>query len=141
MLAAIRKAVSRETRVTDSRQEATIKGATVGVVVIGERPYAETKGDRAQLNLDREDIAAVNRVKAAGVPVVVVLISGRPMVLGEVLDKADAIVAAWLPGTEGDGVADVLLGDYRPTGKLSYTWPRAAVGSEALFPFGFGLSY
>ncbi len=56
--------------------------------------------------------------KKAGVPVVVVLLSGRPLILGDVLDRADALVAAWLPGTEGQGVADVLFGDYKPTGKL-----------------------
>ena len=64
-------------------------------------------------------------MKAAGIPVVVILLSGRPMILDQVLDKADAFVAAWLPGTEGDGVADVLFGDYKPTGKLSFSWPRS----------------
>ncbi len=138
---AIRKAVSKDTTVTFSKDGTGAAGATVGVVVIGERPYAETKGDRTELNLDPEDVDAVNRVKAAGIPVVVVLISGRPMVLGEVLDKADAVVAAWLPGTEGDGIADVLFGDYPPTGKLSHAWPRGGAGFEVLFPYGFGLSY
>jgi beta-glucosidase len=140
-LQAIRKAVSRDTAVTFSKDGTGAAGATLGVVVIGERPYAETRGDRAELKLDQEDLDAVNHMKAAGIPVVVVLISGRPMVLGEVLDKADAVVAAWLPGTEGDGIADVLFGDYRPTGKLSHAWPRGGADSEALFPYGFGLSY
>jgi len=79
-----------------------------------------------------------------------VLISGRPLILEPILDEADAIVAAWLPGTEGEGVADVLFGDYAPTGKLSFTWPKSVdqlpinVGDakyDPLFPFGFGLSY
>ena len=59
---------------------------------------------------------ACREVKQAGIPVVVVLLSGRPLVLGDVLDQADAVVAAWQPGSEGDGVADILLGDARPTG-------------------------
>ena len=89
-------------------------------------------------------------MKAAGIPVVVVLVSGRPLILGDVLDEADALVAAWLPGTEGEGVADVLFGDYAPTGKLSFTWPRSMdqipinVGDavyDPLFPYGFGLTY
>jgi beta-glucosidase len=84
------------------------------------------------------------------VPTVVVLLSGRPMVLGDALTQADAFVAAWLPGTEGAGVADVLFGDHKPTGKLAFSWPRSLaqlpmnVGDavyDPLFPFGFGLSY
>ena len=89
-------------------------------------------------------------VKAAGIPVVVVVVSGRPLILGKALDMADAVVAAWLPGTEGQGVADVLFGDYKPTGKLSVTWPRSMdqvpinVGDaryDPLFAYGFGLTY
>jgi beta-glucosidase len=89
-------------------------------------------------------------MKSAGIPLVVVLVSGRPMVLGNVLDKADAFVAAWLPGTEGDGVADVLFGDYKPTGKLSFSWPRSMAQAgihrgdanyDPLFAYGYGLSY
>jgi beta-glucosidase len=89
-------------------------------------------------------------MKAAGIPVVVILFSGRPMILGGVLDKADAVVAAWLPGTEGEGIADVLFGDFRPAGKLSYAWPRSMAqvarhpgdkGYDPLFAFGYGLSY
>jgi beta-glucosidase len=103
-------------------------------VVIGETPYAEGKGDRADLSLSAEDIAAVKKMKSTGVPVVVIVISGRPLILDAVLDQADAVVAAWLPGTEGDGVADVLFGDYKPVGKLSFAWPSQ-------FKYGFGLTY
>jgi len=78
-------------------------------------------------------------VKAAGVPVALVVFSGRPLVLGDAWDQAGAVVAAWLPGTEGQGIADVLLGDHRPTGKLSFTWPQSM--GKALFPVGYGLSY
>ncbi len=82
---------------------------------------------------------------------VTVLLSGRPLILGEALDASDAFVAAWLPGTEGQGVADVLFGEAHPAGKLPHSWPRSMdqvpinVGDpskgEPLFPFGFGLSY
>jgi beta-glucosidase len=150
VLAAIRRAASPGTDVTFTEDGSGAAGADVGVVVIGERPYAEGDGDRSDLSLDDEDRAAVAAVRAAGVPVVVVLISGRPLILGDVLDRSDAIVAAWLPGTEGDGVADVLFGDHEPTGRLSFTWPRSIdqlplnVGDEdydPLFPFGHGLGY
>jgi beta-glucosidase len=92
----------------------------------------------------------VERVASTGVPVVVVVLSGRPMILGSVLERAPAVVAAWLPGTEGAGVADVLFGDSAPRGKLSHSWPRTMAdipvnvgdaGYAPLFPFGFGLSY
>jgi beta-glucosidase len=114
--------------------DVTTEGANVGIVVIGETPYAEGRGDRADLTLAAEDIAAVKKMKSTGVPVVVIVISGRPLILDPILDQADAIVAAWLPGTEGEGITDVLLGAYKPTGKLSFTWPTQ-------FKYGFGLTY
>jgi beta-glucosidase len=142
VLAAIQRAVGPKTQVTFSKDGSGASGATVGVVVIGEKPYAEMNGDRPDLNLAKEDVDAVSNLKAAGMPVVVILLSGRPLVLGDVLEKADAVLAAWLPGTEGEGIADVLFGDYKPTGKLSFTWPRA-VGDKTnpQFAFGHGLSY
>ena len=147
VLAAIRKAVGGDTQVTFSKDGSGAAGATVGVVVIGEKPYAEGDGDRADLHLAQEDVDAVDRMKAAGIPVVVILFSGRPMILDDVLDKADALVAAWLPGTEGEGITDVLFGDDKPVGKLSRTWPRSMAqiplhpGDDPLFRFGYGLSY
>jgi beta-glucosidase len=110
------------------------ENAEVGVVVIGETPYAEGMGDRADLSLAPEDIAAVKRMKSTGVKVVVIVFSGRPLILDPILDDADAILAAFLPGTEGEGITDVLFGDYKPTGKLSYAWPSQ-------FKYGFGLTY
>ena len=89
-------------------------------------------------------------MKKAGIPLVAVLLTGRPVILGEIPDQAQALVAAWLPGSEGQGVADVLFGDYHPTGKLSHSWPRSVsqlplnVGDKTydpLFPFGYGLRY
>ena len=150
LLAAIRKAVGPNTKVTFSKDGKGARGATVGVVVVGEAPYAEGAGDSNDLSLKADDVRAIDNVKSAGIPVVVILFSGRPLVLGNVVDKADALLAAWLPGTEGEGMADVLFGDYKPTGHLSYSWPRsmAQVGVhpgdpdyDPLFPFGFGLTY
>ena len=141
ILAAIKGAVSKDTKVTFSKDGEGAAGADVGVVVIGETPYAEMKGDRSDLSLDNEDAAAVKAMKAAGIPVVVIVVSGRPMVLGDVLDQAGAVLAAWLPGTEGQGVADVLFGDYKPTGKLSFTWPRSNTKADPLFAYGYGLKY
>lgn len=150
ILQAIKKAASPGTKVTFDKDGKGGEGADVGVVVIGEKPYAETNGDRRDLGLAPEDVAAVDNMKAAGIPVVVILLSGRPMILGDTLNKADAFIAAWLPGTEGDGVADVLFGDYKPTGKLSFTWPKsmAQVGMhlgdakyDPLFKYGYGLTY
>uniref|UniRef100_Q01WK3 beta-glucosidase n=1 Tax=Solibacter usitatus (strain Ellin6076) TaxID=234267 RepID=Q01WK3_SOLUE len=141
ILAAIQGAVSKDTKVTFSKGGEGAAGADVGVVVIGETPYAEMKGDRSDLSLDKEDAAAVKAMKATGIPVVVIVVSGRPMVLGDVLDQAGAVMAAWLPGTEGQGVADVLFGDYKPTGKLSFTWPRSNAKADAVFAYGYGLKY
>ena len=147
ILAAIRRAVGAGTQVTYSADGTGAAGADAVVVVIGETPYAEFKGDRTDLALDSADRAAVANARAAGVPVVVVLVSGRPLILGPVLDQADAFLAAWLPGTEGDGVADVLFGGYAPTGRLPYTWPRSmdqlpqTAARDPLFPLGYGLTY
>ena len=120
------------------------------MAVIGETPYAEMQGDRSDLALDPADVATVRALKKAGARVVVVLVSGRPLILEPILADADAVVAAWLPGTEGQGVADVLFGDHKPTGKLSYSWPRSMAqvpvnvgdpGYAPLYPYGFGLTY
>jgi beta-glucosidase len=150
ILQAVRNAVSTGTEVTYTRDGSGAAGADVGIVVIGEAPYAEFLGDRKKLALDEEDVRAVKKLRKAGIPVVVVLVSGRPVIVDKVLGKCQALVAAWLPGTEGAGVADVLFGDYAPTGKLSMSWPRSTsqipvnVGDEdydPLFPYGYGLSY
>lgn len=148
---AINNAVGQSTQVTYSRDGTGAQGANVGVLVIGEKPYAEMFGDRTieQLHLDAEDQAALTNMKSAGIPVVVVLISGRPLFIDSELDKADAWVAAWLPGSEGEGVTDVLFGDAKPQGKLSFTWPKSSstslhrgdAGYQTQFPLGFGLTY
>ena len=131
----------------------------VAVVVFGETPYAEFTGDRPTLDFspeDKSDLALMKKLRAAGVPVVAVFLSGRPMWVNPELNAADAFVAAFLPGTEGGGVADVLMAgrNGRPAhdfkGRLSFSWPkrldqyvlnRTDPGYDPLFPFGYGLSY
>jgi beta-glucosidase len=147
ILEAIRKTVAPEAKVTYSRDGAGLKGADAVIVVVGELPYAEMHGDRDDLSLAVVESERIHRAKLSGVPVITILISGRPMILGASLDESAAFVAAWLPGTEGQGIADVLFGDYQPTGKLPRHWPRDmnqvpgdGMG-EPLFPYGFGLSY
>jgi len=148
----IRKAMERAApgRIDYSENAAGAEKADVVVVVVGEDPYAEGSGDRAKLELGPQDLALIDAAKRSGKPMVVVLISGRPLILGDVLDAASAVVAAWLPGTEGDGVADVLYGAYKPTGKLSISWPANMsqvpinVGDPRyapLFPYGHGLTW
>jgi beta-glucosidase len=150
ILQGIRDAVLATTTVTYSADGTGAAGADVGIVVIGETPYAEGAGDSDTLALTSADITAVNNVKSAGIPVVVILVSGRPMILDTVLDNADAFIAAWLPGTEGQGVAEVLFGDYNFKGKLSFSWPRNVdqlplnygdASYDPLFSYGYGLTY
>ncbi|MFD8493713.1 glycoside hydrolase family 3 protein [Amycolatopsis sp. NPDC059657] len=126
------------------------KSYDVAVAVVGETPYAEGKGDRPQgMGLDQTDLDTLKKLKDSGVPTVVVLVSGRPLDIAAQLPDWDGLVASWLPGTEGDGVSDVLFGAYNPTGKLPVTWMKSADqqpinvgdGQTPLFPFGYGLRY
>ncbi|GAA2215601.1 hypothetical protein GCM10009850_110690 [Nonomuraea monospora] len=142
---------SRASSVTYSRDaSADLAGHDVGVVVVGETPYAEGQGDVGRagrtLDLTAADRAAVDRVCGA-LKCVVLVVSGRPMLLGD-LSGVEAVVASWLPGTEGDGVADPLFGAVPYTGRLPFTWFRSVeqipinVGDatyEPLFPYGWGL--
>ncbi len=124
---------------------------SAAIAVIGEKPYAEGHGDRKddELGLDAEDRAVLARLKASGVPVVAVLVSGRPLLVTDELPDMSALVASWLPGSEGQGVADVLFGAVRPTGKLPVSWARTAAqqpinsgdGKTPLFAHGHGLTY
>jgi beta-glucosidase len=132
----------------------------VAIVVFGETPYAEFSGDRPTLEFSPEDKSALEllrRLKAAGIPTVSVFLSGRPMWVNPELNASDAFVAAWLPGTEGGGIADVLVagadGQARHDfgGTLSFSWPkrldqyvlnrRDTDSYDPLFPFGHGLTY
>ena len=131
----------------------------VAIVVFGENPYAEFQGDIATAEYqpgDKTDLALLKKLKAQGIPVVSVFLSGRPLWTNPEINASDAFVAAWLPGSEGGGVADVLIGDaagkprFDFTGKLSYSWPKRAdqeplnvgdKGYDPLFAYGYGLSY
>ncbi len=129
----------------------------VAVVVFGEDPYAEFQGDRTSVMYSSDDgLALLKSFREDGIPTVSVFISGRPMWINRELNASDAFVAAWLPGSEGVGVADVLVGDaggeprHDFTGRLSFSWPATAdqvevnVGDEPyepLFAYGYGLSY
>jgi beta-glucosidase len=152
LLQAIRRAVATPSAVTFSGDQIGPEAARadVNVVVVGEEPYAEGRGDRVIPELTQADEALVADAKAAGKPVVLVLLTGRPLLISAAFRQADAVVVAWLPGSEGEGVADVLTGDFKPTGKLSHSWPRELTqipinegdaGTDPLFPYGFGLSY
>ena len=129
------------------------------IVVFGETPYAEGQGDIPTLEYqpgDKSDLALLKKLKARGIPVVAVFLSGRPLWVNPEINASDAFVAAWLPGSEGGAVADVLIGDRdgRPRrdfqGRLSFSWPANAAqavlnkgqpGYEPLFPLGYGLDY
>ena len=146
----IKAAVSSSTIIIYTYEGINSDGADVGIVVVGETPYAEGNGDSQNLELDQQDLTTINNFKNAGIPYIIVLVSGRPMIIDNVLEDCDAFVAAWLPGTEGQGIADVLFGDYNFTGKLSHSWPRSMnqipinfgdTNYDPLFPYGFGLTY
>ncbi len=124
--------------------------APVSIVVLAEKPYAEGVGDRADLALSAEQIALIERTAARSERTIVVVLSGRPLIITDALPLADAWVAAWLPGSEGAGVADVLFGDAPFSGTLPVSWPRStdqlpldtllADPAGPLFPRGFGLT-
>lgn len=149
----------------------------VAVVVIGETPYAEGLGDvrdddkfiteaGSQINgqvkvlpasgeslelnkLYPEDLQIIKNITDQGVPVIAILVSGRPLIIEQELSISSAFIAAWLPGSEGQGISDVLFGDYHFTGKLSFSWPQLSqpvvnngdTDYNPLFPYGFGLTY
>ncbi|MEJ2595907.1 MAG: glycoside hydrolase family 3 C-terminal domain-containing protein [bacterium] len=137
-------------------QNATqIPDADYAIVVVGEEPYAEGAGDIYPTGgigfvLSAQESSLVKAIKNKGIPMVVVLLSGRPLDIRDELDLSDAFIAAWLPGSEGGtGIVDILFGNYAPTGKLAHTWPASFSdvpinilgnnsGMEALFPFGYG---
>ncbi|KAG6437164.1 hypothetical protein SASPL_102075 [Salvia splendens] len=152
ILSAIKNTVNPKTRVVfqENPDSAYVKANKFShaIVVVGELPYAETFGDSTNLTLPDPGPSIITNVYAS-VRCVVVLVTGRPVVIQPYLAQIDALVAAWLPGTEGQGVADVLFGDYGFSGKLPRTWFKTVdqlpmnVGDshyDPLFPFGYGLS-
>lgn len=134
--------------------------ADLAIIVVGENPYAEFFGDighdsnQLELRLTKEHQKYINTYKEKGIKTVVVLVSGRPLVVTSQINQSDAFIAAWLLGSEGDGVAEVLFGDYNFSGKLPHSWPKSEEdykgkygpnfwdnSIQPLYPFGFGLTY
>lgn len=147
---ALRQTVGVGTTISYSPDGIGATGASVGIVVIGETPYTEIDGDRPYPVIAEEDLIPIRNIAAAKVPVVVVLMTGRPLVLGEALTKSSAFLVAWLPGTEVQGIVDLLFGDAKPSAKLSHSFPQSIeqipinVGegsAQPLFKVGAGLSY
>jgi beta-glucosidase len=151
ILSAIKATVDPSTQVVYSENpDSTVLGDKYdyAIVVVGEPPYAETFGDNLNLTIPAPGPSVIQSV-CKSVKCVVVLISGRPLVVEPYIGDMDAFVAAWLPGSEGQGVADALFGDYGFSGKLSRTWFKSVdqlpmnVGDkhyDPAFPFGFGLT-
>ena len=125
----------------------------VAIVVFGETPYAEFMGDQSDVALHHDNVESlelIRKLKAQGIPVVSVMLSGRPLYVNPQINASDAFVAAWLPGSEGEGIADVLTGKVDFAGKLSFSWPKRPdqtplnVGDatyDPQFAYGYGLSY
>jgi len=151
VLGGIREVAGESTEVAYDRNANGIdQSYNAAVVVVGETPYAEYEGDRPDgLKLDEEDLATLAKVRATGVPTVAVLVSGRPLDITEQVPGFNALLASWLPGSEGAGVADVLFGDHNPSGKLSVSWARSfdqhpinvGDGKDPLYAYGYGLEY
>ncbi|MBN2038131.1 MAG: glycoside hydrolase family 3 C-terminal domain-containing protein, partial [Chitinispirillaceae bacterium] len=170
------QSIGTTANVTSDPQGNNLSSADKIVLVVGEAPYAEGCGDHGSTDANNPNrsqypggvvsiilancphASLVDKCYNSGKPVVIVLLSGRPMVLSGELDKCGSFVCAWLPGTEGAGVADVLYGDYRFSGKLTHTWPTSlnqipinsglahadepkGSGGDPLFACGFGLTY
>ncbi len=140
--------------VTFSMDGSGAAGHDVAIVVVGEESYAEMYGDTTSLDLPSDQLNIIDTVVDSGTPTVVIMVAGRPMTgIESRLPDWEAFLMAWLPGTEGQGVADVLFGDYDATGRLSRSWPRRTDQEpinydhrphepyDPLFEFGYGLSY
>ena len=144
-------------KVTLSEDGSFSETPDVAVVVFGEDPYAEFQGDRWTVDFARDDgLGLLRKFQQAGIPTVSVFISGRPLWVNPEINASNAFVAVWLPGTEGGGIADVLVGDadgsprYDFSGRLSFSWPRSAMDAtvnvddddyDPLFAYGYGLTY
>lgn len=133
----------------DGNFDETDNDADYIIAVIGEEPYAEGSGDSDDLTIKKDQIKLIRKLKNFGKPVITILISGRPMIINPVLHNSDAFIAAWLPGTEGDGIVEVLVGDYQPKGLLPMTWPKSMDqipinfgddNYDPLFAYDFGIS-
>tara|TARA_R110002049_G_scaffold90007_2_gene225963 strand:- start:776 stop:1174 length:399 start_codon:yes stop_codon:yes gene_type:complete len=132
----------------------------LAIIVVGETPYAEIFGDigdgkgEHKLTLGEAHQKYINSYTEMGIKTIVVLVSGRPLVITDQIDKSDSFIVAWLPGSEGDGIAEVLFGAYNFTGKIPHSWPKSEEDFKTkygpnfwdksfkpLYEFGYGLSY
>jgi beta-glucosidase len=150
VLDGIRDKIGKHSSVTFSENGNGASDHDIIVAVVGETPYAEMVGDRESLELSNKDKILIKKLIKTGKPIVLILISGRPMIITPYLEHVDAVLAAWFPGTEGIGVADLLFGDVPPTAKLSFSWPKnmdqipinyGDKTYDPLFPLGYGLTY
>jgi len=151
ILEGIREVAGGTKNITYSENGTVLNNHEAAIVVVGERPYSESKGDRqpGELVLPESDQAVIANIRESnpGIPIICVLITGRPITIANELNDIDALVCAWLPGTEGAGVADALFGGYEFTGTSPVTWPWYALDvtekftdeSKVLFPLGTGL--
>ena len=154
------KAIAKGEVIYDEYGEENHSDAAVIIVVVGETPYAEFFGDigdgtgKYQLTLSEAHQKYITKYADKGPKVIVVLISGRPLVVTNQIEQSDAFIAAWLPGSEGSGIAEVLFGDFNFKGKLPHSWPNTVEDFEGkfgpnfwdasitpMFKFGYGLSY
>ncbi|MCX6719980.1 MAG: glycoside hydrolase family 3 protein [Candidatus Staskawiczbacteria bacterium] len=125
VLQAIKNTVSKDTKVEYNKQgDFSIEDnlADVGIAVVGEKPYAEGWGDNANPSLSSEDLLAIEKIKSKSKKLIVVIISGRPLEIKKYINEWDGVVASWLPGSEGEGITDVLFGSYQFTGSLPVSW-------------------
>ncbi len=147
---AIKNLVTDESLLTYNPRANKLDGDGVIIAVIGEYPYAEGYGDDGELSISPFDQAVLNKCYASNKKLIVIMLSGRPLIIKEHINNWDSFLAAWLPGMAGEGIIDVLYGDYNPTGKLSFSWPKNITqlpidvkdsDYDPLFRFGFGLGY
>jgi len=147
---AIKNLVSNKSLLTYDPRANNIDGNGVIIAVIGEYPYAEGYGDNGELAISPFDQSVLEKCYASNKELIVIMLSGRPLIINKHIDNWDSFLAAWLPGMAGEGVIDVLYGNYNPTGKLSFSWPKNITqipidvkdsDYDPLFKFGFGLRY
>jgi beta-glucosidase len=154
------KSIAKGEVIYDADATGNYTNADIAIIVVGETPYAEFFGDigdgngQYKLSLSETHKNYIKAYANKGINVIVVLISGRPLVMTSEIEQSDAFIAAWLPGSEGDGIAEVLFGDYNFKGKLPHSWPKSEEDFKGkygpnfwddsiipLFELGFGLSW
>ena len=150
ILSAILEASDESGLVTYDPSANNLSKEDIVIAVIGEYPYAEGYGDNPSIELNSHDKAVLERCYESGNQMIVIMLSGRPLIINDHVKKWNGFIAVWLPGMAGEGVSDVVFGDYSPTGKLSFSWPRNTgqlplnegdLNYDPLFPFGHGLTY